>query len=414
MPTCKLTLSTVQRAICPPGKTQEFYRDTQLVGFVLVVTAGGKRRFAYQYRPPAGGSHRQITLGKHPPLNPEEARDVAIDYARKVALGIDPQEEKVAKDRQAQAQVEERANRAFELQWPVYLNYLSKTHPQGPRSAGHVANVRSFGERYLLPHFDGVALDEINRALVHELLENVETSTASVPKNLFVCLRSFLNWAEAEEIINRNPIAKMRAPAGVEARDRTLKDTEIKAFWAATEALSKPKQAFCRFLLLTGARRSNVSKDLRWDRLDRAKAVAIIPKKETKNKKLSFAIFLSHQAIAILDDLAGGAIWPESGPVFTNDGFTALNGFSKMKTELDAAFNSHVEPWRFHDLRRTFASNAQQCGIPLHISELCLNHESGSFAGITGVYHTYKHEPERRDAYQAVADRIYSLLEKPR
>lgn len=411
MPTCKLTLSTVQKAECPPGKTQEFYRDTQLTGFVLVVSAGGKRRFAYQYRPPEGGSHRQISIGNFPPLHPEDARLHASELAHKVLKGIDPQEEKVAKKREAEARQVARANLVFERQWPAYLNYLSKTHPNGPRSEPYVANVRSFGERYLLPYFNGTRLDEINRELVRELLDNVDEEKVSVPKNLFVCLRSFLNWAEAEEIIDRNPIAKMRGPAGVEARDRTLKYNEIQAFWAATETLSKPKQAFCRLLLLTGARRSNISSGLRWERMNRKKAEAIIPKKETKNRKGDFALFLSREAVAILDDLAGGPNWPTSGPVFTNDGATALNGFSKLKKELDAAFSAPVEPWRFHDLRRTFASIAQQCGIAIHISELCLNHETGSFGGITGVYHTYKHQPERRDAYQAVADRIYSLVE---
>ncbi|MEY5007081.1 MAG: hypothetical protein RL764_397 [Pseudomonadota bacterium] len=412
MPTCKLTLSTVQKAKCPPGKTQEFYRDTQLTGFVLVVTAGGKRRFAYQYRPPEGGSHRQIPIGNYPPLHLEEARLIAIGLAHKVLQGTDPQEEKAAKKREAEARQVARANLVFERQWPAYLNYLSKTHPNGPRSEPYVANVRSFGERYLLPHFNGTRLDEINRELVRELLDNVDEEKVSVPKNLFVCLRSFLNWAEAEGIIDRNPISKMRGPAGVEARERALKDNEIQAFWAATETLSKPQQACCRMLLLTGGRLSTISEEFLWDRLDRENAQAIIPRKKTKNKKLSFAIYLSRQSIEILDEIAGGSIWPSSGPVFTNDGFKPLNGFSKLKKKLDAAFITPIEPWRLHDLRRTFATNAQQCGIPIHITERCLNHLSGTFSGIVSNYQVFEYEPERRVAYQAVADRIYSLVEK--
>ena len=140
MPTCKLTLSSVEKAKCPPGKTQEFYRDPQLVGFVLVVTAGGKRRFAYQYRPPVGGgSKRQITLGNYPPLHPEDARDAATALARKVTLGIDPQQEKAAKALEARAREAAKANLAFERQWPAYLNYLSKTHLNCPLWSGPIS-----------------------------------------------------------------------------------------------------------------------------------------------------------------------------------------------------------------------------------------------------------------------------------
>lgn len=414
MPTCKLTIREADRAYCPPSKSQEFYRDRVLSGFVLVVSRGGRKRWAYQYRPEAKTSHRQITIGAYPPMHPEEARNHAIDLARKVAQGIDPQVERDSKLKATEATRQRRASLGFENQWPEFISYLTTKHPRGPRSSGYITNVRAFGNKYLGPVFQGTAIDRIDRAQVNAMLDEVDDDLPSVRKNLFVCLRTFLNWAETEEIIDRNPIGKMRPPPGVDARDRSLDGKEVAAYWIATESLAVPKRAFCQMLLLTGARRTNVASGFRWERLDRQKAVARIPRAETKNRKGDFAVFLSPPAVAILDELAGGPEWPDKGPVFTNDGKTAMNGFSKLKLELDSAFEDPIEHWRFHDLRRTFATHAQELGIPIHISELCLNHETGTFGGITGVYHRYRHEPERRKAYQLWAERVLQLVAEAR
>src|SRR5262249_50732065 len=45
-----------------------------------------------------------------------------------------------------------------------------------------------------------------------------------------------------------------------------------------------------------------------------------------------------------------------------------------------------VPNWRLHDLRRTVASGLQRLGIALPVTERVLNHVSGSFGGIVGVY----------------------------
>jgi integrase len=61
-----------------------------------------------------------------------------------------------------------------------------------------------------------------------------------------------------------------------------------------------------------------------------------------------------------------------------------FDGFTKCKTRLDAL--SRVTGWRLHDLRRTFASGLASLGIAMPVTERLLNHVSGSFGGIVGVY----------------------------
>ena len=73
-----------------------------------------------------------------------------------------------------------------------------------------------------------------------------------------------------------------------------------------------------------------------------------------------------------------------------------FSGFSKAKAKLDEA--SGVSNWTLHDLRRTTASGLAALGVPLPVVEKLLNHISGSFAGIVGVYQRYDFFPEMQDA----------------
>ena len=68
-----------------------------------------------------------------------------------------------------------------------------------------------------------------------------------------------------------------------------------------------------------------------------------------------------------------------------------------------------VAPWRLHDLRRTFATGCARLGVPLHVVEKCLNHTSGSFGGIVGVYQRHDFAAERREAMNVWAEHVISL-----
>ncbi len=74
----------------------------------------------------------------------------------------------------------------------------------------------------------------------------------------------------------------------------------------------------------------------------------------------------------------------------------SLNGFSKSKPKIDTLADVH--DWTLHDLRRTFASGLASLGVQLPVIERLLNHVSGSFGGIVGVYQRYDFMPEMREA----------------
>lgn len=84
-------------------------------------------------------------------------------------------------------------------------------------------------------------------------------------------------------------------------------------------------------------------------------------------------------------------------------------GFNKGKLRLDAT--SQVEGWTFHDLRRTGATGMAQLGVPPHIVERVLNHASGTFGGVAGIYNRFAYLPEMREALDTWDEKVTCLLQ---
>ena len=84
-----------------------------------------------------------------------------------------------------------------------------------------------------------------------------------------------------------------------------------------------------------------------------------------------------------------------------------LPNFARHKAQLDKA--SGVSGWVLHDLRRTFASGLASLGVPIPVVEKLLNHVSGTFSGIVGVYHRYDYAKEMREAVELWEKHIQTL-----
>ena len=89
--------------------------------------------------------------------------------------------------------------------------------------------------------------------------------------------------------------------------------------------------------------------------------------------------------------------------VLTSTGNAPSSGYSQGKRRLDALLPPDMPDWRLHDLRRTVASGLARLEINLPIIEKVLNHASGSFAGIVGVYQKHEFSKEKRRALDAWA-----------
>jgi hypothetical protein len=115
---------------------------------------------------------------------------------------------------------------------------------------------------------------------------------------------------------------------------------------------------------------------------------------------------LSYPALDVLSTLPriSGAKF-----VLTTDGASAVSGFSKAKKLLDKE-TPGLASWRLHDARRTVASGMARLGIALPTSEKALNHASGSFAGIVGVYQRHTFAEETKLAFIAWGDHVVRVV----
>ena len=130
-------------------------------------------------------------------------------------------------------------------------------------------------------------------------------------------------------------------------------------------------------------------------------------------------VHLTDTALAILETVP--RVPNESGYVFSTNGRTAPSGFSRAKERLGAEMlrlareenpKAEIAPWVLHDLRRTMASGMACLGIRLEVIERCLNHISGSFGGIAGVYQKYNFAPEKKAAFDAWARHVEGVVSK--
>jgi integrase len=205
-------------------------------------------------------------------------------------------------------------------------------------------------------------------------------------------------------------------PSAEESRDRILTDREIRIFWKATEQFEYPFGPMWRLLLLTGQRRQEISGMTRKElSLQSDKPVWTIPASRTKNGE-THVVPLSALAMDInqsLPRIAGSQF------CFTTTGETHVTGYSRSKRRLDAAMlgimreeatGAELPSWTLHDLRRTMASGMAKLGINLPVIEKVLNHTSGSFAGIVGVYQRHEFAHEKRRALEVWASFIAGLV----
>ena len=155
---------------------------------------------------------------------------------------------------------------------------------------------------------------------------------------------------------------------------------------------------------------------MRWSEIDVERKTWNLPRERVKNK-VEHVVPLPPQALALLEALP--RIEPPKGYpdfVFTTGGGSAVSGFSKAKERLDifiAAKGAETLPhWTMHDLRRTFASGCARLGVNLPVIEKILNHVSGSFGGIVGVYNRHSFNEEKRAALGLWADHVEYVVEK--
>ena len=376
-----------------PGSDRREIPDGGLPGFYLVVQPSGAKSWALRYR--AHGKPRKLTLGKYPATRLADAREAAREALAAVHRGEDP----------AAVRKAARADPDRDLVRTVAAEFL-KRHASKNRTAAETERILN---REVLPNWGHRKVGRIERRDVIELLDAiVDRGAPTMANRTLATIRKLFNWAVERDVIKESPCAGVKPPAPERKRDRILTDDELRAFWRATAELGPPFGPLFRVMLLTGQRQSEVAEmaegELRGD-------VWVIPAGRAKNGK-EHCVSLSVPAREAL--AAMPRIRNPKGFVFSTNGQTPPSGFSKAKARLDCHMAAHLdgtlEPFKLHDLRRTAASGMARAGARVEVVERVLNHVSGSFAGVAGVYQRHSYTKEVRAALEAWAELIGRII----
>jgi len=388
----KLDSKTVAGLSLPAGKADVIHFDSALNGFGYRLRASGadvRRSWIVQYR--RAGASRRLLLGSAEVLSAEQARAAAKTVLAKIALGEDPQGDKVSR----------RTADKFTIAAVAEEFLAAKDGTTRPRTFAEVARYLRGG--YFAP-LHAMPIDRVTRRDVAARLlvitrENGPTTAARARS----ALSEFYAWAIGQGLIEHNPVVGTTRPKTPPPRDRVLSDDELAAIWSA--AGSDDFSRVVRLLLLTGQRRTEVG-GMRWGEIDRDKTTWTIPAGRAKNARqhvvplapLALDIIATTPRFVGRDHLFG----------LRAAGFTS---WDRPKQLLDAKLGDRVGPWTLHDLRRTFCTRLADLGVLPHVLEAAVNHYSGHRRGVAGVYNKSVYGNEVRAALGLWNDHIRTLVE---
>ncbi|MFN4089343.1 MAG: tyrosine-type recombinase/integrase [Alphaproteobacteria bacterium] len=406
----RLTKPAIARLALPENKSEAIVWDDALPGFGIRLRAGGKRTWIVQFR--VGTKQRRVSLGTVDRLDLDKARDAAGIALAKVALGTDPQAERM--------RARSRASLTLAAIVDRYLEH--KRSILRPRAFDEA-------ERALRRHckkLHGLAVDDIDRAAVAEMLGRIATNSGPVAADRTRAnLSALFGWAMREGVVERNPVAATNKYAPGRERDRVLSDDELAEIWRACR--DDDYGRITRLLLLTAARRDEIG-SMQWGEVDFAAAGWTLPGLRSKNGR-ALELPLPDLALDLLRGAMQARAPAEGDPprtyVFGRDD-SGFSGWSKSKANLDARIlearrEAAVErgddprkvkaptPWRIHDLRRSAATRMADLGVQPHVVEALLNHAGGSKAGVAGIYNRSTYAPEKRAALTIWADHLRSI-----
>jgi integrase len=430
------------------GAERRRIRDAGMRSLFLVIEASGHKAFQMRFRRPNGKPAR-LTLGPYAmgeiigepqigmPLTLAAARALAADIHRQRALGVDVIADRQADKVRQRVEITTRTVTGFAgcvetfvadharkniRAWRENARMLGLRYKSGAANAATEPEVIKGG---LCDRWSDKAVTDIDQADIEAA--TIEARRIAIPgmpprnkgrsearaRKLLTALSAFFDWLHTEGLVKNNPCRDVARPENGTSRDRTLDSNEVRWFWQAAEMERGLYGPLLKLLLLTGARLDEVS-GMRRDELSDDGAVWNLPGSRTKNRR-PHIVPLPPMARDLIKSLPRGGDF-----IFSTTGTSPVSGWSRMKKRLDKNMldvarlekpDVKIGAWRLHDLRRTFCTGCGELGIAPHVIELCVNHVSGSRAGIAGAYNRSVMLPERKAALERWASHVAGLVD---
>jgi integrase len=339
-----------------PAAGNKLYFDGEIPGFAVRVTAAGAISFVLNYR--IHRRERRYTIGRHPVLTLNEARQEAIQLHGEILKGRDPLDARTS-DRVAPT-MKDLADDYFEF-------YADKS-----KRASSLRNDHQMLDNVILPKLGRLRV----AAVTQRDLEALHSSLRATPfrANRILQLLSRL-FSLAIQWHSQNPVWRLDNPAANIAhfpeakRERWLTVDELDRLTAALNCHKNQDAANAiRLLVLTGARKTEVlSAD--WSQFDLKERIWTKPSSHTKQKRTEH-IPISAVAMKLLKKMK-----PRSTPDYLFPGRVKGEHLQDVKNDWkELCTTAELKNARLHDLRHTFASHLVSRGVPLAVVGKLLGH----------------------------------------
>ncbi len=425
-----------------PGPQRRVIRDAAATSLYLVIQPSGHKSWMMRFRRP-GGKPGKIVLGPldasgrelmgepqiGQPLSLVAARALAAAVHRERALGRDPVGDHKARKHRQRAEIAERSASSFAFAARQFIEEHARPHtrrwPEAARMLGYQPEDLSPIPGGLVVRWGDRPVGEIDGHDVWGVID--EARRIGVPgrevrnpgiseargRALLAILSSLFGWLLRQRRVTTNPCAGIHRPPASKPRERVVSSDELRRLWLACDEVEEPFRSIFRLLALTGQRLNEVA-GMRREEL-RDDGMWHLSGSRTKNR-LAHLVPLPALALSIIAGMPAG----RTQFIFTTSAGRPPTSWSGPKARLDAAMltlaqeergpDIVIEPWRLHDLRRTFVTGLVEMGVPPHVVEQTINHISGTRAGVAGIYNKSQLLTERRAALERWAAHVERLV----
>ncbi|MFZ2315830.1 MAG: tyrosine-type recombinase/integrase [Gammaproteobacteria bacterium] len=366
----RINKSAVEQAKPPQGKDQEFYRDDQLKGFALRVTASGVKSFVVETL--INKKVRRITIGKYGKLTAEQARKEAMSLLGRIAKGENPIAEKKMQK-----------IKAITLQ-QAFDDYLHARKSLKQTTIDDYKRVL----KQVMPDWLNKPIANISRDMIANRHAKFGDSNSKARANLCMrLLRAIFNYAiyqyqteDGKNVININPVkflSHARSWYRIERKQTIVKQHQLADWYRGVAALSERYQFdhaalwqdYFMLILLTGLRRTEAA-SLRWENVDLKGKILTLP--DTKNRS-THILPMSDFLVELFERRSQAAQSEYVFPASIGTGHIV----EPRKTMLKVIEISGVE-FTLHDLRRTFITTAESLDISSYSLKRLLNHKNSN------------------------------------